>query len=437
MVKYLKYIAGLFIIYLTVYSNIFSIYLQTRLISNSSNFKPVRTFEDSSHHVDASGGNYKSVSNRNNSLDKVSIFKSNAYVAYASNRPTDAPTANYKHVPRGNSSSEEFNSFKSIRNLQHGRGHSTSAPTTNYIQVRGENSSVDKFSSCSRNASLIALDKRKNPVFDGEYLLNNKSICCGPTPIIAIVVVHTAPHHFNRRQNVRETYGSRELFLPIEIRVIFLLGRVNSSEMQNKILRENTRYGDIIQGNFIDAYHNLTLKAVMGLHWISHYCSKVKYVIKTDDDVMFDMWKFLELVDAKNLYVSNTIYCICRNRDIIYRDGKWAVDNVYFKGQTRYPFKYCMGFVIVFSGDVIPTLYSASYVVPFLWIDDVYVTGMLRTAVNGIKIIPQGGDLKITDFKFGATYLKYVRHQYTYLAFVANENTFRDTWNFIKEWNQK
>ncbi|KAK6172482.1 hypothetical protein SNE40_016121 [Patella caerulea] len=397
MVKYLKYIAVFFVIYFLVHFNILWHHLETRSLSK---LKLTGDFEDR-------------------------------------NGPTDASLTYYQRLHDGNSSSTNtFSNFESVIDLKYESSNSTEAATASHYQVPTGNSSVDKFSSCSRDVSLRVFDKRKNPIFNGEYLLNNNSICCGPTPISAIVVVHTAPGHFERRQNVRETYGSRELFLPIEIRVIFLLGRVTTLEMQNKILRENSQYGDIIQGNFIDAYHNLTLKAVMGLHWVSHFCSKVKYVIKTDDDVMFDMWRFLELVHAKNLYVSNTIYCISRNRDKIPRKGKWALGNDFFKGQKNYPFEYCIGFVIIYSSDVIPALYRASYVVPFLWLDDVYVTGMLRTVATNITIIPQGRNLTLNSFKSNVMCLKYRSQNCSHLAFGVRQSRFRDTWNLIMKRKQ-
>ncbi|XP_055958290.1 beta-1,3-galactosyltransferase 1-like, partial [Patella vulgata] len=238
------------------------------------------------------------------------------------------------------------------------------------------------------------------------------------------VVVHTDPNHFVRRNNIRTTYGSRELFLPIEIRVIFLLGRVKTLQLQNDILRENSQYGDIIQGDFIDAYHNLT--------------SKVKYVVKTDDDAIFDMWRFLKLVHANNLYVSETIYGIINSKGIIFRGGKWAVDATFLKGQEYYPFKFCIGFVLVYSSDVIPALYRASYVEPFLWLDDVYVTGMLRTAANITKIIQNEGNLKLVpESKIGLPCLQLNGDKCPYLAVGVRESTYRQSWMLIKKRNQK
>ena len=36
---------------------------------------------------------------------------------------------------------------------------------------------------------------------------------------------------------------------------------------------------------FQDTYHNLTLKTIMGLKWMSIFCPQAQYVLKTDDDI--------------------------------------------------------------------------------------------------------------------------------------------------------
>ncbi|XP_050390077.1 UDP-GalNAc:beta-1,3-N-acetylgalactosaminyltransferase 1-like [Patella vulgata] len=214
-------------------------------------------------------------------------------------------------------------------------------------------------------------------------------MCTQSEPVNVIVVVHTAPTHFLQRENIRETYGARKLFLPTEVRVIFLLGRVEDLNLQRGIVDEHNKYGDIIQGDFKDAYHNLTYKAVMGLHWVSHYCPDVEYVIKTDDDVMFDMWRFIKQVYANILFISRTIYGIARFNDCIPRSGKWTVPSNFLRGYSYYPFQFCIGFVLIISADVIPDLYFASFKVPFFWLDDVYLTGLLRSAAGGIPFVPK------------------------------------------------
>ncbi|KAK6167996.1 hypothetical protein SNE40_021908 [Patella caerulea] len=270
-----------------------------------------------------------------------------------------------------------------------------------------------------------------NPIFNGDYLLNNANVC--PDNLDIIVVVHTAPDHFIRRQNIRTTYGSSTLFLPVNIRTVFLIGRVKTVEKTVNIMKEHLAYGDIIQGNFIDAYHNLTYKAVMGLHWVSHYCSKVKYVVKVDDDVAFDMWKFLEVFHAHNLHASKSIFCRTTLKGIVPRKGKWAVSKDLLVGYTHFPYPFCHGMVMIYSGDTIPLLYRASYTVSFFWLDDVFVTGMLANKAGGIKIISQTKDLVMDPRIPGLKCLREKGIKCQVLAVSVSEYSYNATWFELKK----
>ncbi len=59
-----------------------------------------------------------------------------------------------------------------------------------------------------------------------------------------------------------------------------MIGTPTSEEDLKAIQEEHQLYGDIVQGSFLESYRNLTLKAVMGLKWVTTYCSNAKYVIK-------------------------------------------------------------------------------------------------------------------------------------------------------------
>ena len=61
------------------------------------------------------------------------------------------------------------------------------------------------------------------------------------------------------------------------------------------IFKENTDYGDIVQGNFVDSYHNLSYKATMGNLWVSHFCKQAEFVVKTDDDMFIDLFEVIQL----------------------------------------------------------------------------------------------------------------------------------------------
>ncbi len=58
------------------------------------------------------------------------------------------------------------------------------------------------------------------------------------------------------------------------------MGTPAKPESQKVIEEEHKQYGDIIQGDFMEAYKNLTLKGIMALKWISQYCRQAGFTIK-------------------------------------------------------------------------------------------------------------------------------------------------------------
>jgi hypothetical protein len=66
----------------------------------------------------------------------------------------------------------------------------------------------------------------------------------------------------------------------------FILG-VSLNETVNQLVEEeNSKYGDIIQGDFLDTYRNHSYKSLVSWRWITHACMKAKYYLKIDDDVL-------------------------------------------------------------------------------------------------------------------------------------------------------
>ena len=65
---------------------------------------------------------------------------------------------------------------------------------------------------------------------------------------------------------------------------------------KEEIRAEFDQYRDMVQGNFIDRYRNLTLKAVLGLRWMSQYCSQAPFAIKTDDDTFLNIFEMVRLM---------------------------------------------------------------------------------------------------------------------------------------------
>lgn len=89
---------------------------------------------------------------------------------------------------------------------------------------------------------------------------------CNRTHPLLLMLVHSAPENFLKRNIVRETWGQQST----DVALLFLVG--SSDEHQTSLKVENRKYKDLIQGNFRDAYRNMTYKHVMALKWATYHC---------------------------------------------------------------------------------------------------------------------------------------------------------------------
>lgn len=225
---------------------------------------------------------------------------------------------------------------------------------------------------------------------DSPYLINNPDICQEVKNLTFIIIVHTAPNHFERRRTIRETWANKNFYEKISVRIIFLLGKPNSDKLQFAIENENLIYRDLIQGNFRDSYQNLTHKGVLGFRWLSENCQHSKMVIKVDDDVYVNIFKLYTEIFPKYHSKSRYILCHVRNKNTspIVRSKdpqKWKVKDDEFQGLRYYPTTYCNGYVVFISTDLVRAMYQASFSTPFFWVDDVYLYGLLPSKVPNVS----------------------------------------------------
>lgn len=224
---------------------------------------------------------------------------------------------------------------------------------------------------------------------NAPYYMENPSLCSSVPNLSVLVIVHTAPDHFDRRQSIRATWTNDTYYKKFgRVKVLFLLGLVNNPILQTKLEQEFKVHGDLLQGMFIDAYRNLTHKGVMGYKWISERCRNAKFILKVDDDIVVDMFRLFTQHLPKYRTKKKQIFCnhIHPGTMLIIRDkkSKWFVDNNIFRGHKYYP-RYCSGFMVLFTNDVIPAIYRSSSITPFFWVDDVYLYGLAPGNVPGIQ----------------------------------------------------
>ena len=99
-----------------------------------------------------------------------------------------------------------------------------------------------------------------------------------------VIFVKSAVTHFDKRAAIRNSWGGKTSLKDIRIHTLFTLGASKDIETQDKIRKENSRYKDLIQGDFIDAYFNNTIKTLMSFQWAYKFCNHSKFYFFVDDD---------------------------------------------------------------------------------------------------------------------------------------------------------
>ena len=209
-----------------------------------------------------------------------------------------------------------------------------------------------------------------------QFLLNQD--VCATSPISFLLLVKSATKNRLKREAIRSSWGRTQI--PREsVVIVFLLGRPGDSSQQMAIKEEAEKYGDIVQGDFIDTYHALQYKSVMGLVWASTFCPQAEFVMKGDDDMFIDVFELLVLsrLNIKNQSRNHFLLCYVESHgSILYPPYR-------FQGGSVYP-PYCSGWMYVTTPATAKRLANEAQGSSYFWVDDAWITGFLAKKL-GIK----------------------------------------------------
>lgn len=221
-----------------------------------------------------------------------------------------------------------------------------------------------------------------------KFIINHPDTCYGEKYFL-VGFIHSAIGNKQQRDAIRETwlkavenhqstYGKMVFF--------FVLGNPHNITQQRQIEKEDAKYGDIIQADFRDTYHNLTMKHLSLLRWVTDYCeNSTKWIFKGDDDVIMNTYKTLPFL--KNYRHTNNqqgaLLCYVMKNPVVFRNGKYKVSrNIY--PATRFP-DFCSGTALFMTFDIAKQLYEKSLKIAPFFIDDAAITGIARLKAR-IKI---------------------------------------------------
>lgn len=217
-----------------------------------------------------------------------------------------------------------------------------------------------------------------------RYALESPERCDdgADTPFF-LALVHSKADHFRQRQVIRQTWASDRRL----VRHVFLVGTASPAafdtmDVQRLVEAEASKYSDVIQGDFVDDYRNLTLKNLMGLRWATERCPKARHLLKSDDDAFVDVDQLKRFIERTwpDGVPGDTIACSVHEDADVQRSGKWAVSKAEYQ-PDKYP-TFCSGLAYVMRAEMAARLSEASGRVATLWVDDVYVTGLLAEHVS-------------------------------------------------------
>jgi len=201
-----------------------------------------------------------------------------------------------------------------------------------------------------------------------------------------LLIVYTAINNFRYRQMIRLTWGNDKYLRQINATLIFVVGRFPNLKVQWRVEQEGRKYQDILQGDFFEDYFLLAYKSLTWMLWSKMKCSQIPWIVKTDDDMINNIWKLGALVEALK-YQRNTITCSTKTERVIRqktggRIDKWVIP--FDEWPDEFFPTNCWGVVYIMSQYVRNKLLQVFEKSDrgIFRVDDVFVTGMLAEKAN-------------------------------------------------------
>ncbi|XP_043471925.1 beta-1,3-galactosyltransferase 5-like [Leptopilina heterotoma] len=370
MYKYLKFRSLLFKIFVIslIVLTFYAYYWKTidQVVHQNAFFHSNRPFSssDASHE-------YNRNDSQNLATFKNTIIETSALSSNVSHNPTNLSTA---IVMVSTSSNSQISSSSNISKL----------PENVKSKIMREliKTTITTTSNSSINSNLI------RAMYKSGHSISIPEQCpeFGEKMNLAIIIM-SAPRNNKSRTAIRQTwghYGQRN-----DISILFIIGTTFNKEIEESLHREQTMYGDIIRGNFIDSYSNLTFKTISILEWINLYCRKVNFILKTDDDMFINVPRLL-LFLTKHQREKNIIFGrLAKNWKPI-RNKK----NKYYVSMEQYKLPvfpdFTTGPAYLFSKDIVPNLYEGALNQTFLPLEDVFITGIVAQSLGIKRVQAQG-----------------------------------------------
>ena len=209
-----------------------------------------------------------------------------------------------------------------------------------------------------------------------------------------LILVSTAPANLERRNLIRQTWGTDSNLTAPQWKTYFLIAQTANQTHSDLVEKETTNYSDIIRGYYYENYWNQSLKIQMAFEWAARYC-EFSFLLKADDDVLVHTDDLIGVLQSGSTPKQGIFMGRLHHKPEVLRRGKWNVTYEEYS-HSHYP-DFCSGAGFVMSYDVVECLVPLFDVIKPYRMDDVYV-GMLAKESGVIAVDHSGFFMPVDDF---------------------------------------
>ena len=195
-----------------------------------------------------------------------------------------------------------------------------------------------------------------------------------------LIIISSTEEDFRYRDTIRNTWASTRRIENVTIGRVFIVASNSTTTLSTEFLEEVETYGDILLLDMEETYRNLIYKVFAGMTYMKETCKGTRFLLKVDIDVYVHLPKLTKVL-LGNQGTGNVVIGNEHKSAPVFRQGRWGVTYDEYKFCKYIP--YTEGNSYVISAELVPKLLDRALYIPLIHIEDAFITGILRYAVDG------------------------------------------------------
>jgi beta-1,3-galactosyltransferase 1 len=259
-----------------------------------------------------------------------------------------------------------------LQAIQHGTSTTLDRPRAPSANFSVNNETINK----------IVNNRLLRPMSSDQYvsrsIVEPRETCNAST--VYLIAVFSRVANVDGRAVIRHTWASVGE-LGADSHLLFILGQPTAAfqHVEELVYDEHRRYNDVLQISSTDTPAYLTAKSLAYIDWSLRRCVQAKYIVKTDDDTYLNLPLLKQILMTYKQQMKGQVFAVGHMfkgaKPNSMRFSKWY--HSAFKLSTQSFPNYLSGSAYVIDARLLEAISSAKHLLEPLWLEDVYVTGML------------------------------------------------------------